>query len=56
MEIRPVESDDGVSGFGICLHLNKAEASGETRRPVGHDLEPLNRAVLFKSLLSKLAG
>jgi hypothetical protein len=48
VEVRAVESDDCLFCFGIGLHLDESESSGQTSPAVSHHLEPLNRAVLFK--------
>jgi hypothetical protein len=48
VQVRAVESDDGHFRFGIGLHLNKSESSGQTSRAIGHHFEPLHSAVFFK--------
>ena len=48
VQVRAVESDDGLRCFGIGLHLNEAESSGQTSPAVSHHLIPPNYAVLVK--------
>ena len=56
VQVRTVESDDSHFRFGIGLHLNKSESSGQTSPAIGHHLEPRHFAVLFKQRPDVLLG
>ena len=48
IEVRTVESGDGLFRLGIGLHFNKPEASGQTSPAISHHFGPSNRSVLLK--------
>ena len=48
VKVFTIESGDGLLAFDVVHHLDKAESSGLSCLPFGHDIHTLNGSVICK--------